>query len=83
MGCVYYDGDYECVENARAWMSFTFGFRNVNGKNGEFWMERGELSPVQDYKTAQLEAIRNMIRYGVPKERILNDYSEEEYDEQC
>lgn len=45
MGCVYYDGDYECVETARAWMSFTFGFRNENGKNGEFWMERGEFSP--------------------------------------
>ena len=31
-------------------------------------------------ETARLDAIRNMIRYGVPKERILNDYSEEEYE---
>lgn len=27
----------------------------------------------------RIGAIRNMIRYGVPKETILRDYSEEEY----
>ena len=29
----------------------------------------------------RIKSIRNMIKYGVPKDRILEDYSEEEYDQ--
>ena len=36
--------------------------------------------PAEGQETARLDAIRIMIRYVVPKERILNDYSEEEYE---
>jgi hypothetical protein len=31
-------------------------------------------------ETERISAIRNMIRYGVKKEVILRDYSEEEYE---
>ena len=32
-------------------------------------------------KTERIEAIQNMIKYDVSKEKILQDYSEEEYNE--
>lgn len=35
---------------------------------------------MQERSEERLSAIRNMIRYGVSKETILRDYSEEEYE---
>ena len=32
-------------------------------------------------KTERVRAIQNMIKYDVSKEKILQDYSEEEYEE--
>ena len=32
-------------------------------------------------KAGRIEAIQNMIKYEVSKEKILQDYSEEEYEE--
>lgn len=32
-------------------------------------------------RTERIEAIQNMIKYDVSKEKILQDYSEEEYNE--
>ena len=32
-------------------------------------------------KAGRIEAIQNMIKYEVSKEKILQDYSEEEYNE--
>ena len=32
-------------------------------------------------KTERIRAIQNMIKYEVSKEKILQDYSEEEYEE--
>ena len=32
-------------------------------------------------RTERIEAIQNMIKYDVSKEKILKDYSEEEYNE--
>ena len=32
-------------------------------------------------KTERIRAIQNMIKYDVSKEKILQDYSEEEYEE--
>ena len=32
-------------------------------------------------RTERIEAIKNMIKYDVSKEKILQDYSEEEYNE--
>ena len=32
-------------------------------------------------KAERIEAIQNMIKYDVSKEKILQDYSEEEYNE--
>ena len=36
---------------------------------------------VEGRKTERIEAIQNMIKYDVSKEKILQDYSEEEYNE--
>ena len=32
-------------------------------------------------RTERIEALQNMIKYDVSKEKILQDYSEEEYNE--
>ena len=37
--------------------------------------------PAEGRKTERIEAIQNMIKYDVSKEKILQDYSEEEYNE--
>ncbi len=36
---------------------------------------------VEGRKAERIEAIQNMIKYDVSKEKILQDYSEEEYNE--
>ena len=38
-------------------------------------------SQAEGRRTERIEAIQNMIKYDVPKEKILQDYSEEEYNE--
>ena len=40
-----------------------------------------ELEEAKGRKTERIEAIQNMIKYDVSKEKILQDYSEEEYNE--
>ena len=40
-----------------------------------------ELGEAKDRKNERIEAIQNMIKYDVSKEKILQDYSEEEYNE--
>ena len=40
-----------------------------------------ELGEAKGRKTERIEAIQNMIKYDVSKEKILQDYSEEEYNE--
>ena len=49
-------------------------------------LEKGQLLGVEKgraegRKTERIEAIQNMIKYDVSKEKILQDYSEEEYNE--
>ena len=36
---------------------------------------------VEGRRAERIEAIQNMIKYDVSKEKILQDYSEEEYNE--
>ena len=38
-------------------------------------------SQAEGRRTERIEAIQNMIKYDVSKEKILQDYSEEEYNE--
>ena len=38
-------------------------------------------SQAEGRRTERIEAIQNMINYDVSKEKILQDYSEEEYNE--
>ena len=38
-------------------------------------------SQAEGRRTERIEAIQKMIRYDVSKEKILQDYSEEEYNE--
>lgn len=40
-------------------------------------MQQGILQGMEQEKLA---AIRNMVKFGVPKEKILTEYSQEEYD---
>ena len=40
-----------------------------------------ELGEAKGRKTERIETIQNMIKYDVSKEKILQDYSEEEYNE--
>ena len=40
-----------------------------------------ELGEAKGRKSERIEAIQNMIKYDVSKEKILQDYSEEEYNE--
>lgn len=48
----------------------------------ERWLEKGQLlGEAKGRKTERIEAIQNMIKYDVSKEKILQDYSEEEYNE--
>ena len=45
-------------------------------------LEKGQLlGEAKGRKTERIEAIQNMIKYDVSKEKILQDYSEEEYNE--
>ena len=49
-------------------------------------LEKGQLlgeekGRAEGRKTERIEAIQNMIKYDVSKEKILQDYSEEEYNE--
>ena len=49
-------------------------------------LEKGQLlgeekGRAEGRKTERIEAIQNMIKYEVSKEKILQDYSEEEYNE--
>ena len=39
------------------------------------------IGQAEGRKTERIEAIQNMIKYDVSKEKILQDYSEEEYNE--
>ena len=45
-------------------------------------LEKGQLlGEAKGRKTERIEAIQNMIKYDVSEEKILQDYSEEEYNE--
>lgn len=46
----------------------------------EEMQKRGEEGMKQGRRTERIVAIQNMIRYEVPEEKILQDYSKEEYD---
>lgn len=52
----------------------------IEEKGIEKGIEKGMQKGIQKgMQKERIEAIRNMIRYGVSKETILQDYSEEEY----
>ena len=44
------------------------------------WEDYGFDRELKGREEERMDAIRNMIRYGVSKETILRDYSEEEYE---
>ena len=51
----------------------------VDGIRAEGYDEGHAEGRAEGHDEGRLEAIRNMIKYGVSKEIILQDYSEEEY----
>ena len=81
---VFEDDRYPELSKAIQYFKQTEGGRSEMCKTVEDYARSYAEDYAKDYAMQErseerLSAIRNMIRYGVSKETILRDYSEEEY----
>lgn len=78
---VFEDDRYPELSKAIQYFKQTEGGRSEMCKTVEDYARSYAEDYAKDYAMQEhLSAIQNMIRYGVSKEAILRDYSEEEYE---
>ena len=68
-------------ENVRERLGDIMGGKILQLESERLLEKEQLLGEAKGRKTERIEAIQNMIKYDVSKEKILQDYSEEEYNE--
>ena len=69
------------VQKARAHEEWRMEYMTLLMRDKEMMRKGIEKGRAEGLALGNMNAIRNMIRYGIPKETILRDYSEEEYEQ--